>query len=176
MRSMYAASLLVLGANAIKLNPMDPSPNYTDWFEHPSYMDAHYADYYTRDLSNAVNAAEIAGVDYLVNDPKQYWVENWYNNSAMPIHPQVAWDQDDNLPEDVKIWRNNKWVDDSVTATNEQKQLLETKYSNLLKKLGKIELDNVEQPEWKYAAKAQELNLLLKTLEELSKLDKSKKK
>ena len=161
MRSMYATSLLVLGAQAVKINPMDPSPGYTDWFEHSDYNDAHYADYYTRDLSNAINAAQVAGVDYLVNNPKHYWVENWYQNSAMPINPEVNWDNAP-VPPEVAAWRNNKWVDDSVTATNEQDQLLNTKYSALLKKLGLIETNNVNEPKWVYAKRAQQLNLLLK--------------
>ena len=130
MRSMYATSLLVLGANAAKLNPAsaEVSPNYTDWFEHPDYQDAHYADYYGRDTSNAVNAAEVAGVDYLVDDPKQYWVENWYVDSSMPIKPKVKWDNPAGLSAAEKSWRNNKWVDDSATSKNEQPGLLRGEY------------------------------------------------
>ena len=58
MRSLYATSLLVLGAHAVKINPdykPDPlSPDYNDWFEHANYNDADYADYYGRDISNAI--------------------------------------------------------------------------------------------------------------------------
>tara|TARA_B100000780_G_C21006139_1_gene402730 strand:- start:334 stop:792 length:459 start_codon:yes stop_codon:yes gene_type:complete len=142
MRSLYATSLMVLSSNAAKLNP-EVSPDYTDWFEHPTYMDAHYADYYGRDTSNAINAAEVAGVDYLVNDPKQYSVENWYVDSSMPITPKVKFDKPAGLTAEQKAWRNNKWVDESVTAKNEQPGLLQGEYQNLLKKLASIEIKNV---------------------------------
>jgi hypothetical protein len=170
MRSLYATSLMVMSAQALKLNPdgKEVSPDYTDWFEHPTYMDAHYADYYGRDTSNAVNAAEVAGVDYLVDDPKQYWVENWYVDSSMPIKPKVKWDSPPNLSADQKLWRNNKWVDESVTAANEQPGLLQGEYQNLLKKLASIELNNVKAGKHLYAPEAKKLKLLLKTLEELN--------
>merc|ERR1712010_379472 len=145
MRSLYATSLMVLSAEALKLNPdvKELSPDYTDWFEHPTYMDSHYADY-GRDMSNAVNAAEVAGVDYLVDNPRQYSVENWYVDSSMPITPKVKWDSPENLSAEHALWRNNKWVDDSVTATNEQKDLLYGEYQNLVRKLADIELHNVK--------------------------------
>lgn len=172
MRSLYATSLMVLSADAAKLNPdaNQVSPDYTDWFEHPTYMDAHYADYYGRDTSNAVNAAEVAGVDYLVKDPKQYWVENWYKDSSMPIKPAVKWDNPAGLSSAEKAWRNNKWVDDAATPTNENKNwgLLKGEYQNLLRKLADIEVNNVENKNRKYAATAQKLKLLLATMEELN--------
>ena len=170
MRSLYATSLMVLSANAAKLNPdaNQVSPDYTDWFEHPTYMDAHYADYYGRDTSNAVNAAEVAGVDYLVDNPKQYWVENWYVDSSMPIKPKVKWDSPKSLTADMKAWRKNKWVDDDVTAKNQQPGLLQGEYQNLLKKLAKIEVNNVKSANWEYAKTAKQLKLLLKTLEDMN--------
>ena len=126
MRSFYATSLMVLSANAVKLNPdvKELSPDYTDWFEHPTYMDAQYADYYGRDMNNAINAAEAAGADYLIKDPKQYWVENWYKDSSMPIAPRVKWDNPAGLSAAEKAWRKNAWVDESATKTNQQPGLL----------------------------------------------------
>ena len=161
---------MVMGAQAVKINPegKELSPDYTDWFEHPTYMDAQYADYYGRDISNAINAADEANVPYLVKDPKQYWVENWYVDSSMPIKPKVKWDSPPNLSADQKLWRNNKWVDESVTAANEQPGLLQGEYQNLLKKLASIELNNVKAGKHLYAPEAKKLKLLLKTLEELN--------
>ena len=142
MKSLHATSLLIMGASAVKINPLmslgesgvqdqdylSPSPNYLDWFEHPTYNDADYADYYTRDLSNAVNAADVISDEtdgkepaYLVEPTNQYWVENWYKDSSMPVTPEVKWDTPTNvdLTADQIAWRKNKWVDPSVSATND---------------------------------------------------------
>jgi len=157
MKSFHTLSLLILGTDAhrMKIDPLSqqgsafssPSPNYLDWFEHPSYNDADYADYYTRDMNNAVNAAELAGADYLVTPKNQYWVENWYQDSSMPIAPKIDWDKPTNvaLNTEEKLWRQNHWVDElgqSVTETDGNLPLLKTKYQNLLKKLVAIEKEN----------------------------------
>ena len=142
MRSLYATSLLILGAEAMRLNPSTVSPGYVDWFEHPTYNDADYADYYTRDVSNAINAADVEGADYLTKTPNQYWVENWYKDSSMPITPKINYDQVKGLSEEQQKWRQNKWVDPSVTATNEELAILKNQYKNLLSKLQDIEQRN----------------------------------
>ena len=173
MRSLYATSLMVMGAQAVKINPegKELSPDYTDWFEHPTYMDAQYADYYGRDISNAINAADEAGVPYLVKDPKQYWVENWYVDSSMPIKPKVKWDDPPNLSAAKEVWRKNKWVDEAATPSNEQPKLLNTEYKNLLKKLATIELNNVQPGKQVYAKRAKRLKVLLQELEDLKAED-----
>ena len=170
MRSFYATSLMVLSANAVKLNPADRdvSPNYTDWFEHPSYMDAQYADYYGRDTSNAVNAAEVAKVDYLVENPKQYWVENWYKDSSMPIAPKVKWDNPRGLTNAQRAWRKNAWVDESATKTNQQPGLLKGEYKNLLRELQDIERNNVKSGNRVYTGNLAKLKSFIKTLEEVN--------
>ena len=170
MRSLYATSLMVMGAQAVKINPdiKELSPDYNDWFEHPNYNDATYADYYGRDISNAIQAADEANVPYLVKDPKQYWVENWYVDSSMPIKPKIKWDDPVNLKKAQKVWRNNAWVDEAATKNNEQPQLLNGEYSNLLRKLAKIELQNVPGKDRRYAKRAKKLKLLLQSLEDLN--------
>ena len=97
MRSLYATSLLVMGSQAARLNPSDPSPGYNDWFEHPNWVDAEYYPSYDLDVNQFVNAVDAQTPEVLVKDPKQYWVENWFKNSAMPIKPDVKWDDPVNL-------------------------------------------------------------------------------
>ena len=168
MKSLHATSMLILGASAVRINPLNyvnsadqdvphtepdtPSPNYLDWFEHPTYNDQDYADYYTRDVNNAIQAADVISdetqgrePEYLENNPlHQYWVENWYVDSSMPIRPHINWDEPTNvnLTPDQKAWRQNKWLDRAATTSNEQLTLLKGKYQELLKKLEEIESEN----------------------------------
>ena len=97
MKTTHAVSVLLLGCNASRLNPVETSPGYNDWFEHPNYYDQDYSEYYTRDLSNMVGAKNLAQSDYLDNPKNQYYVDN-----DMAIKPDVDWDSPvENLQADV---------------------------------------------------------------------------
>ena len=120
MRSLFATSLLVMGSQAVKINPMDPSPNFNDWFEHPNFLDSSYSPDYEQDINRFINVIDKKHPETLVKNPNQYWVENWYSNSAMPIHPDIKWDDPVNLSAEQKSLRINKWATDAATPTNEQ--------------------------------------------------------
>ena len=73
--------------------------------------------------------------------------------------------------------RVNQWKTDDSTATNEQPELLYTKYKPLLKKLAKLEFYNVEPPEQKYVTAAQNNGItLLKVLDQIIEADKKASK